>query len=226
MSTAQAQDAPRFRLPAFLLKFWDGIKRRLWYLHPSIHLHLSLPASQVYQLLEMNSKPSIKRLEYRNLYAAGRRYLVRPDNKGGFVMMTTEKVWWHPRARSRASTILYGNFEAIDEDNSRLTLRSNIRLHYLFDVFPLPTFFSSILVYMWWPIWILTFLILSLYTLSWLGHRLNASLEAHEMRFFIETILEDYMPAPPAELQGKSNIVMSEDFGQVWDKFVEEMSEK
>jgi hypothetical protein len=223
---SKAQDGSRFRLPAFLLRFLEGIKRRLWYLHPNLHLHLSLPAAQVYQLLEMNSKPSIKRLEYRKLYAAGRRYLLRSDGKGGFVMMTTEKVWWHPRARSRPSTALYGNFETVDEESSRLTVRSNIRLHYLLDIFPLPTFFSSIVIYMWWPVWLVTFLILSLYTLSWLGHRLNASLEAHEMRFFIETILEDYMPPPPAELQGRSNIVMSEEFGQVWDKFVEEMSEK
>ena len=226
MSTAQVRDVPKIRIPKILLRVCEGIKKRLWYLHPSIHLPLSLPASQAYQLLEMNSKPSIKRLEYRNLYAAGRRYQLRPDNKGGFMMMTTEKIWWHPRARSRACTMMHGSFENIDEGNSRLTLRSNIRLHYFFDIFPLPTFFSSIVAFMWWPVWVLTFLILALYTLSWVGHHLNASLEAHEMRFYIQTILEAYMPAPPEQLQAHSNIVMSEEFGQVWDKFVEEMSEK
>jgi hypothetical protein len=226
MSTAQVQDAPEVKVPKILLRFWEIIQKRLWYLHPSIHLHLTVSAMQAYHLLEINSKPSIKRLEYRNLYAAGRRYLMRHDNKTGFLMMTSEKIWWHPRARTVPSTMLHGTFEAIDEGNCRLTLRSNIRLRYLFDVLPLPTFFTSILVYMWWPVWVLTFLILALYVLSWAGHRLNASLEAHEMRFYIQTILEDYMPAPPAELQGHSHIVMSEDFGEVWDKFVEEMSEK
>jgi hypothetical protein len=226
MSTAQVRDVPRIQIPRILMKLWEGLQKRLWYVHPSIHLHLSLSAMQAYHLLQINGKPSIKRLEYRNLYATGRRYQLRQNNKGGFVMMTSEKIWWHPRARTRPSTTLHGSFEAIDEDNCRLTLRSNIRLHYLFDVLPIPTFFTSILVYMWWPVWVLTFLILALYVLSWTGHRLNASLEAHEMRFYIETILEDYMPAPPAELQGNSNIVMSEDFGEVWDKFVEEMSEK
>jgi hypothetical protein len=200
--------------------------KHVWYLHPKVSLQLNLPAAQVYNLLEMNSKPSIKRLEYRKLYAAGRRYLMRSDGKGGFSMMTTEKVWWHPRARTRASTVLHGDFETLDAESSRLTLRSNIRLHYLLDVFPIPTFFTSIVVYMWWPVWLLTFLVLALYLLSWLGHRLHALLEAHEMRFFIETILQEYMPNPPAQLQGVSNIVMSKDFEQVWDKFVEEMSEK
>jgi hypothetical protein len=209
-----------------LRKFWDGLTMRFWYLHPRIQMRLSVSSAQAYNLLEMNSKPSLKRLEYRKLYKAGRRYLMRPDGKVGFSMMTTEKVWWHPRARTRASTVLHGQFETLDEESCVLNLQSNIRLHYLFDVFPIPTFFTSIVVYMWWPVWLLTFLVLALYLLSWAGHRLHAMLEAHEMRYFIETILEEYMPNPPAQLQAQSNIVMSKDFEQVWDKFVEEMSEK
>jgi hypothetical protein len=209
-----------------LRKFWDSLTKLIWYLHPQIQLPLNLSAAQAYNLLEMNSKPSLKRLEYRKLYAAGRRYLMRTDGKGGFSMMTTEKVWWHPRARTRASTVLHGQFEDLNAETSRLSLRSNIRLHYLLDVLPIPTFFTSIIVFMWWPVWLLTFLVLALYLLSWIGHRLHAMLEAHEMHFFIKTILSDYMPNPPAQLQSKSNIVTSKDFEQVWDKFVEEMSEK
>lgn len=212
-------------MPKVFFGLWEKIQKHVWYLHPPVELRINLPAAQAYQLLELNSSPSTKRLEYRKLYAAGRRYLLqRKDN--GFSMMTTEKMWWYPRARSRASTILDAELEAIDGENSRLRFKSHIRLHYLLSAFPVPTFFTSIVIFMWWPVWLLTFLVLSLYILSWTGHRLNAALEAQEMRFFIETIFENYVPKPVAELQAQENIVMSKEFGQVWDKFVEEMSEK
>lgn len=213
-------------VPKILIRLWESVQKHVWYLHPPIELRLSLSAAQAYHLLELNSSPSIKRLEYRKLYTAGRRYLLRRKDNGGFSMMTTEKMWWYPRARSRASTILDAEFAEIDSENSRLRFKSHIRLHYLLSAFPVPIFFTSIVIYMWWPVWLLTFLVLALFILSWTGHRLNAALEAQEMRFYIETILADYMPKAPAELQGQEKIVMSKDFEQVWDKFVEEMREK
>jgi hypothetical protein len=166
-------------------------------------------------------------LELRNLFKQGRRYFLQTTGQQGFRMMTTHKIRWRMRRRTRATAMLYGDFEALDEETVRLTVHSHIRLWYLLDVFLWPSFITSIIIYMWWPVWLITLLIGALYILSWLAHRFNAALETHEMIFFIESILQDYFPPSPQELMasGKADIVYGEAFAEAWEQYVGKVSE-
>ena len=108
-----------------------------------------------------------------------------------------------------------------------MKISSHIRIWYLIDMMIWPGFISSIIFYMWWPAWLIASLIVALFTLSWMAHRFNAALEAHEMIFFIETILEEYFPVIPAQLPaGSADIVYETDFAQAWEQYVEKISEE
>jgi len=200
---------------------------KFWYVHPGAHLRVTITPSHTYRILKTAAKPSAKRLEYRKLFAQGRRYFLQETTEAqSFRMMTTHKIRWQMRRRTRSCALLNAEFETVDKDTFRIKLNSHIRIWYLVDMMIWPSFISSMIIYMWWPIWIITVLVLSLFTLSWLAHYFNAALEAHEMIYFIETILEDYFPILPPELPaGKADIVYEDAFGEAWEQYVGKMSE-
>lgn len=200
--------------------------RHTWYVHPAIHLRVRLSPSELYMVLDRATKPSIQRLQYRNLFSDGRRYLIKPRSDGGFQMMTTHKVIWYPRRRTTASVVLMGDAERLDDETTRILLMSRFRVRYLIDIFTLPSFMTSMLIFMAWQSWVLITSIILLYSLSWMGHRFHAELEAHEMIYFVEKVMEEYVPVATPRLQVKSaDIILERDFVEVWDKFVEEMQE-
>lgn len=209
----------RYRIVRYFLN-------RIWYVHPGAHLRVSINPFHVYRILKAAAQPSAKHLELRNLYIQGRRYFLQETHAQGFRMMTTHKIRWQMRRRTRACAMLYAEFEAIDKDTFRMKLSSHVRIWYLIDMLLWPSFISSIVVYMWWPVWLIATLIIALFTLSWMAHRFNAALEAHEMIFFIETILDDYFPELPAQLPaGKADIVYEEAFAEAWEQYVGKMRE-
>lgn len=200
----------------------NWLVRKFWIVHSSTHLRLTIQPSQAYRVLEVAMKPSVKRLGLRKLFVQGRRYFIRSTSKGGFQMMTSNKVWWHPKRRTTPSTILTGNFEKLDDTLTRITLRSRIRLRYLLSGLLWPSFITSMIIFLDWHTWIIALCIVALYTSSWLTRRYNAMLEAYEITYFIETVLSDFSPAPPKILSNEgADIVMEQDFATEWDKFVE-----
>jgi hypothetical protein len=228
MSAAEAKATAQIvdEAPSRRKQVWEWLLRYTWYVHPSAHLRLTIEPPHSYRILETSAKPSAKRLELRNLFIQGRRYFLQPTSKQSFRMMTTHKIRWRMRRRTRATAILIGEFTTIDKQTFRLTLSSRIRIWYLLDVFLWPTFITSIIVSMWWSVWLIASLVIALYTLSWLAHRFNAALEAHEMIFFIESILEDYFPeTPPKLMASKADVVYEEAFAAAWEQYVEKISD-
>jgi len=224
-----AYEANKDSAPTWVSGLRHWFLKRTWYVHPGAHLRVSITPSQTFKVLETAAKPSIQRLHLRNVFARGRRYFIFPHTRSGFRMVTTHKVFWHPRRRTSASAVLIGHFEPIDADTTRLSVHSRIRTFYLLQVFLWPTFMTSMLVFMLWPVWLIGLCIGALYGLSWLAHRYNAALEAHEMIFFIEKALEDFIPEPPATLPSKSSaadLILKRDFVEAWDKFMEAMQDE
>ncbi|GAB5490777.1 MAG: hypothetical protein Phog2KO_09920 [Phototrophicaceae bacterium] len=194
-----------------------------WFINTNSQFEIAIPPSKAYQLLEIATKPSVKRLGLRKLFANSRRYFIRATRDGGFQMMTSSRVWWHPKRRTPITAILTANFEAVDENVSRLKFQNRVKARYLVGQFFYPTFFSSIVIFSEWSIWIILTCVIALYAFSWIGHRLTATIEIHEIIFFIETVLSDYTPETPQQLSsGSAEIVMEDDFVAEWDRFVEE----
>lgn len=209
--------------PSSFTRLYKWFLKRVWYLQSSSHIHVAIPPSQTYQILEMATKPSVNRLGLRKLFEKGRRYFIRSTQDGGFQMSTNSRVWWHPKRRTPITTILTADFETIDNNISRLKLQSRVKLRYLLGQLIYPTFFSSLLIYMDWSFWVIVMSILGLYGLSWVGHRFTALLEVHEIIFFMETVLADFAPEPPKQLAEEgADIVIEDDFVAEWDRFVEE----
>lgn len=228
MADAQATAKIIDDRPSLHKRLQNWFLNQFWYVNTGAHLRVTITPSHAYRLLKTAAKPSAKRLELRKLFAQGRRYFLQETTQSqGFRMMTTHKIRWQMRRRTRACAFLYAEFEAIDKDTYRMNLSSHIRVWYLIDMMLWPSFITSIIVYMWWPIWVIAILIIALFTLSWSAHRFNAALEVHEMVYFIETILEDYFPVLPPELPaGKADIVYEDAFAQAWEQYVEKMSEE
>jgi len=209
-------------------RLYQWVLNHFWYLRPCITLTLTITPSHIFKMLETAAKPSTKRLHLRNLFAHGRRYFIQARSSGGFHMVTTNKVPWHPRRRTSAAAILTGSFEAIDEQLTRMTLQGRIKTFYLLDALALPAFAASMVIFMAWPLWAITLLIMLLFGLSWAAHHYNAKLEVHEMLFFIETVLEDFAPDPQPALMSKGPDLVYDpqmDFAEAWEKFYNSITE-
>ncbi|MGB7341954.1 MAG: hypothetical protein WBC91_23860 [Phototrophicaceae bacterium] len=209
--------------PSSFWRLWCWLMNHGWYVHETAHIQARLTPAQVYKILETAAKPSVNRLGLRKLFKSGRRYFIRARNDGSFQMMTTSRVWWHPKRRTQPTAILSAAFDQIDEQNHRLHLRSRIKLRYLLEQFFIPTFMTSIIIYLGWsPIFLMS-AIVGLYGLSWTSHRLTAMIESHEITFFIETVLDDFAPEAPQQLAtGDADVTISDDFVHEWDRYVDE----
>ena len=209
--------------PSSFIRLYRWLLQHVWFLQSSSHIRLAISPSQTYQILETATKPSVKRLGLRKLFAKGRRYYIRATQDSGFQMSTNSRVWWHPKRRTAITTILTAKFEPVDDTVSRLKLSSRVKLRYLLGQLIYPTFFASLVIFMHWSLWAIVISVLGLYVLSWLGHRFTALLEVHEIIFFIETVLADFAPEPPKQLASEgADIIIEDDFVAEWDRFVEE----
>lgn len=208
--------------PSSFVRLLLWLRQHTWYVHSSSHIHIVIPPSQTYQVLETAAKPSVKRLGLRKLFNRGRRYFIRAKGDGGLQMTTTSKVWWHPKRRTQATAILSADFEPVDGTVSRIKLRSRVKIRYLLGQFIWPTFMSSIIIFLGWSPVFVALSLIGLYGFSWSAHRLNAMLEAHEIEFFIETVLDNFAPAPPEQLTTGGADITIDEFTSEWDRYVEE----
>ena len=223
--TAKTGKIPRERrLPSFLQHGLNAILRRVWYLHPPIIMTVALPPGGAILALRTAAKPSTERLHLRNVFAAGRRYYLQANNSG-FLMTTNAKQTWRYAHRTSAITIMRG-FLRREHDITFVEMHSRMKISYLLDVLLIPTFIASLIISMPWQNWMVVGLIVSLYALSWFGHRYNAILEAYEMLFFVEKTFEDYQPqiAPMLEAQDAEIIYdRRHDFASAWQTFYEDV---
>jgi hypothetical protein len=195
---------------------------RVWYLHPPGELLIQAPFEVCLETMMTAAKPSVQRLHLGNIFAGGRRYHIQAT-PGGFRIVTTHKVFWHQRRRTKPTAILSGRFEPIgtDHDLTRIELDVRIRTGYLLDFLLLPAFMTSILIYVPWNPTLVTVAIVLLFTLSWFGHRYNAMMEAHAMVWFVKKSLADFVPVRFMALEGDNTNVLydNRDFEEAWQKF-------
>lgn len=201
---------------------WRRLTKRfiktVWEVGEPVLLMVDLAPAQCIQLMKTASKPSVSRLHHRNLFVDGRRYQLEPITNG-FRMTTTHKIWWQ-RRRSAFSAVMNGIFHPFGDDLFQLRLQTHIRLFYFLDIFLLPAFMTSLLIYTpWHPLMIVTLSVV-LFGLSWLGHRLNVALEANEMVWFVRTILQEHL-AKIDELSQVNPYIMTfdHDFDREWERF-------
>jgi hypothetical protein len=109
-------------------------------------------------------------------------------------------------------------------DITRIVMQARITIPYLIQVFFIPTFISSIIIFAPWRWPVIAAAILLLFGLSWFGHRLNAMLQAGEMVFFVQKALEDLAPAdtPLIPAHSDTTVTLEREFREQWDKFYEE----
>ena len=211
--------------PSSLLpRLREALLARLWYLHAPTQLTITLPPPLALQALQTAARPSTERLHLRNVFAGGRRYYLQTQS-AGFLMTTNAKESWRYAHRTSTVTIMSGVFKR-DRDLTQITLRSRMKLTYLLDVLWLPTFVASLLVMTPWPPVIVVALIVTLYGLSWLGHRYHATLEAYEMLYFVEKTFEDFLPplAPQIEQTGAHVVYdLQRDFASAWETFYQQV---
>jgi hypothetical protein len=185
---------------------------RIWYVHPKTSLRTTLQPDACMQVLVTMAKPSVQRLEHRNLFAQGRRYFfslrthnntpeqdknqARPGKTQGFYMASTHKLLWSRKRRTQSAAIITGKFDKQDDHITRITIQGRMRLMYMLDILPLPAFATSLIVFMPWHPMVIGVLVALLFGLSWVGHRYHAALEAHTMVYFLERALENYIATP------------------------------
>lgn len=216
-------------------RMWDAFLQRFWYVQPTTYWVVKLKPALCMQLLVTLAKPSVKRLEHRNLFANGRRYFfnVRDGQKSGFYMASTYKRLWSRQHRTKTATILLGEFTPLDDGLTRVVVQARMRMLYLLDVFPLPLFTASLIVFMpWHPATILS-LIIALFALSWVAHRTRATLEAHIMTYFIDQAFEQHLQQSPALDAEGAHLIYENTyentpakFKQAWERFIHEHEHK
>ena len=217
MAAEQDQVEMRPRLVAWGIRY---LLPRTWYLHPPGELLIQAPFEVCLETMMTAAKPSMKRLHLSNIFAAGRRYHIQAK-PGGFRLVTTHKVFWHHRRRTKPTAILSGRFKPIGDDLTQIELDIRIRTGYLLDFLLLPAFMTSILIYVPWNSTLVAILIVLLFTLSWFGHRYNAMMEAHAMVWFVKKSLADFVPVRLMALESDTSNVLygSRDFEEAWQKF-------
>ena len=196
---------------------------RLWYVRPMTALTVKALPNDCVRALGAATKPNLDRLHLRNLFMDGRRYYVEAL-KDGFQMTSDTTVPWRRRARTSGAAVLRGQLSASGNDSTVIRMQARMRLLYLLDIFPLPLFITSILILAPWPKPLIVTLTIALFFLSWVGHRLSASLQAADMIYFVEKVLEEVITTDTPLLSSQSgNIVTPEqDFPEQWRKFYEE----
>ncbi|MEO8609570.1 MAG: hypothetical protein ABI690_16885 [Chloroflexota bacterium] len=197
--------------------------KQVWYVYPPVAVTVKASRMECLRALAMASKPDVKRLHLRNLFTDGRRYYVE-QRKSGFRLTSNSTIPWRRRARTAVAAVIYAEFSDAGEGGTRILMRSRMRLFYLGEALLIPGFITSLLVYTPWSKALILALILTLFGLSWLSHRLTATLQATEMVYFVEKALEDIAPVDIPILGATTEpeyITQDRAFREQWSKFYE-----
>jgi hypothetical protein len=198
----------------------------LWFVHAPVVVTVQATPPVCLLTLSLAARPSLKRLQLRNLFSEGRRYYFHPQ-PAGFRLLCNSAISWNRHARTATAATVIGRFSPLGEGATAVHLQARWRLFYLLDVFLIPAFIMSILVFTPWPNWLTTLLASLLLGLSWLWHRLNAVLQATDMIYFVQRALEELPAANTPLLPVPAPEVVTPDsaFREAWDAFYREKTE-
>lgn len=194
---------------------------RLLRVNAPAYLTVGASLDDCLKTLALATRPSLDRLHLRNLFSDGRRYFLRLEGRQ-FQIKTNQKILWSRRGRTRHAAVLIGTCSAVGEAQTRIELHSRMRLLYFLDIFFIPAFMLSVMIYAPWRPWLIVTLSLSLLGLSWVWHRSNARLQALEMIFFVQKSLEEIgaVELPGLGAQSPDVILDGRSFQQEWTRFM------
>lgn len=201
----------------------QNLVRHLWYVQPVSVLIVKGTPSECLRAIQDAARPSLQRLHLRNLFTDGRRYFVDPL-RDGFRLTSNSRIPWRRRARTATAAIVQGKMSPAGEGMTRIEISARMRLFFLLDIFFIPVFMTSILVFAPWPPLLIGVLIGSLFSLSWIWHRLTAALQAADIVYFVEKALEDQTPQNiPILTEGTPDVItQNREFRKQWQKFYEQ----
>ena len=215
--------------PSRRLRFWLRPLLALWYVHPDVTLLVYAPPSICLGVLMTAAKPSQDRLHFRDLFIHGRRYHFLDGSPEGFRMVTTSKVPWRRKDRTPSTATLTAKFQVLDETLTQINVTAQIRIWNMWGRLIMPIFFTPLFLFaIWQPPAIRILETIGIYAFAWMSYRYSAAIDAHDMVYFIEKALEDFMPKSVSELSAHVPHVMNsrEDFPDAWEKFYEAHSDK
>ena len=175
------------------------------------------------------SKPSTDRLHLRDLLAYGRRYHFVGGSPKGFTMETTSRIPWRRRDRTPAVARLSAEFQVLDDNLTQINITARIRIWHLWSGMLVPMFFTPLFLFgIWQPFWVRVLELIALYVLAWSAYRYRAAIDAHDMVYFIEKALEDFLPKSVSELGAHVPHVVDnrQDFPAAWEKFYEQHTDQ
>jgi hypothetical protein len=189
----------------------------------TMYLAVRATPNECMQTLIEAARPSTQRLQHRNLFAEGRRYSLEAS-AAGFRMQSTTKITWSQRRRTRPSATLSAAYTRIDQVVTRLTLHTRMKFSRFAEALLIPTFMASILVYVAWPLPLVALSITLLYAVSILLTFYTAKIEANDMIYFVQKVLEEFEPADILQLASDTAYVHAEtasprEFAKEWEKF-------
>lgn len=201
----------------------QNLLNRFWYVQPVHVLIVKGSPSECLRTIQDAARPSLQRLHLRNLFMDGRRYFIDPM-RDGFRLTSNSRIPWRRRARTSTAAVVYGKISAGGEGMTRIEMWARMRLFFLLDIFLIPTFMSSILVFAPWPPLLIGGLIGALFSLSWIWHHLTAALQAADILYFVEKALEDQSPQNiPILTEGAPDVItQNREFREQWQKFYEQ----
>ena len=214
---------------------WSRLRRWLrpflgmWYVHPDVTLLVYASPAVCLGVLLQASKPSKDRLHLSDLFINGRRYHFVSGSADGFRMETTSKVPWRRKDRTRSTATLTGQFQMLDDNLTQINITARIRLMNMASRFFLPIFFTPLFLFAIWQSPLVRVIeTLAIYILAWISYRYSAAMDAHDMVYFIEKVLEDFMPTSVTELGSHVPHVVDnrEDFPEAWEKFYSEHADE
>ena len=196
---------------------------RVWYVQPSPVMIVQGSPNDCLRALAAAARPSKDRLHFRNLFMDGRRYYLNARDNG-FQLTSDSAIPWRRKVRSGVAAVLDASFAPAGENATRIHLQARMHLMFWLDIFPIPAFMTSILIFAPWPSYIIVGIATMLFLLSWIWHRLTAALQTADMIFFVGKALEDLRPTDqPLLAAGNPQVISTErDFHQQWQKFYEE----
>jgi hypothetical protein len=198
-------------------------------LHPPVGFLVGATRAACLHTLIVAARPSQDRLHLRDLFAEGRRYYIQPIAEGFTLTSNISARKDGRRLRTRSAATVIGVFDGDQTSDPPITfVRLRYRAHamYLLTGMVVPAFISSILIYLPWHPLAISALVGLLFSLTFIGHRLDAALQVGEMVFFVQKVLEDLPPVHAPELQADlPGVVMrakQTDFMEAWERFYEE----
>lgn len=213
--------APRTARPGLFGLLAAPVLRLFWSIGHPMMISLKATPATCLAALAMAARPSRDRLHLRNHFSNGRRYMLRPV-PDGFQMVSTSKLLGR-RGRTTSAAIIIGKL-TVNGEITQVRIYARMTPTHLLRMFAIPAGMALLEVFAPWPTSVIAMTLGVLFVLSWLGHRLTAVLEADEMTFFIQKVLEELAPADMPLLPAAGPDVVQEansEFREQWQKFYE-----